>query len=300
MNFGAKLQDLRKTEGLSQEALAEKLNVSRQAVSKWETGEGYPEMDKLILISDLFGVSIDYLIKDSSEPKEEHETESKYFMNHQKVQDYIKRKNRFAMSIAASVSAIILSVFIPIMTHNQANESRGTFMFLVVVAIAVFCMILTGIMNQSDSELENRQINMSYNDLQDIQNKYSRFQLHFGISIAFGVFLIILSVALVAFFEDTHSENILSAQLMVCVAIAVFIFIYQGIRNAMYQFLVQNKKYIDEKRKEDSSLFSITMPLAAMLYLLLGFTKNLWHPGWIIFPVTAIVTTFIERIRVNK
>lgn len=300
MNFGAKLQNLRKTEGLSQEALAEKLNVSRQAVSKWETGEGYPEMDKLILISDLFGVSIDYLIKDSSEPREEHGTESKYFMNHQKIQDYIKRKNRFAGSIAASVSAIILSVCIPILTQNQANESTGTFMFLVVVAIAVFCMILAGIMSKSDSELENREINMSYNDLQEIQNKYSRFQLHFGISIAFGVFLIILSVAIVAFFENTYSENALSAQLMVCVAIAVFIFIYQGIRYAMYQFLVQNKKYIDEKRKEEASLFSITMPLAAMLYLLLGFTKDLWHPGWIIFPATAIVTAFIERIWMNK
>ena len=67
MDFGMKLQSLRKEKGLSQEALAEKLHVSRQAVSKWESGAGYPEMDKLILISDLFGVTIDYLIKDSHE-----------------------------------------------------------------------------------------------------------------------------------------------------------------------------------------------------------------------------------------
>ena len=59
MDFGMKLQSLRKEKGLSQEALAEKLHVSRQAVSKWESGAGYPEMDKLILISDLFGVTID-------------------------------------------------------------------------------------------------------------------------------------------------------------------------------------------------------------------------------------------------
>ena len=48
MDFGMKLQSLRKEKGLSQEALAEKLHVSRQAVSKWESGAGYPEMDKLI------------------------------------------------------------------------------------------------------------------------------------------------------------------------------------------------------------------------------------------------------------
>ena len=67
MDFGMKLQNLRKGKGLSQEALAEQLNVSRQAVSKWESGAGYPEMDKLILLSNLFGVTIDYLVKDNHE-----------------------------------------------------------------------------------------------------------------------------------------------------------------------------------------------------------------------------------------
>lgn len=50
-------------------------------------------------------------------------------------------------------------------------------------------------------------------------------------------------------------------------------------------------------RKEEKSLFSLTMPLAAMVYLILGFTQELWHPGWIIFPIVAIITAFIERIR---
>lgn len=86
MDFGMKLQSLRKEKGLSQEALAEKLHVSRQAVSKWESGAGYPEMDKLILISDLFGVTIDYLIKDSHESvPDDQRAESKYFMNSQKI-----------------------------------------------------------------------------------------------------------------------------------------------------------------------------------------------------------------------
>lgn len=96
MNFGIKLQQLRKEKGLSQEALAEKLNVSRQAVSKWETGDGYPEMDKIILISDLFQVSIDYLMRDNQEHHVEDATQ-KYFMNKQRIEDYMKFKKQFGI-----------------------------------------------------------------------------------------------------------------------------------------------------------------------------------------------------------
>ncbi|MDR0324817.1 MAG: helix-turn-helix domain-containing protein [Oscillospiraceae bacterium] len=64
MMFHEKLQQLRKEKGLSQESLAEMLDVSRQAVSKWESGQSYPEMDKLIALSDIFGVTLDSLVKD--------------------------------------------------------------------------------------------------------------------------------------------------------------------------------------------------------------------------------------------
>lgn len=64
MDFADKLLKLRTQYGYSQEALAEKLNVSRQAVSKWELGTTLPETDKVIAISDFFNVSTDYLLKD--------------------------------------------------------------------------------------------------------------------------------------------------------------------------------------------------------------------------------------------
>lgn len=64
MKFYDKLQKLRKEKGLSQEDLAEMLNVSRQSVSKWESGTTYPETDKLITISEIFGVTLDSLLKD--------------------------------------------------------------------------------------------------------------------------------------------------------------------------------------------------------------------------------------------
>lgn len=62
MDFASKLHELRKQNHLSQEALAQKLDVSRQAVSKWESGTSMPETEKLIRISEFFGVSLDELI----------------------------------------------------------------------------------------------------------------------------------------------------------------------------------------------------------------------------------------------
>lgn len=61
--FGEKLKALREKEGMSQTELAERLNVSRQAVYKWESNKGYPDIENLIQISDIFNVTIDELIR---------------------------------------------------------------------------------------------------------------------------------------------------------------------------------------------------------------------------------------------
>ena len=64
MNFSQKLQLLRKNKGCTQDELAGKLDVSRQAVAKWESGQVYPDISNLIQISKLFNVTVDYLVKD--------------------------------------------------------------------------------------------------------------------------------------------------------------------------------------------------------------------------------------------
>ena len=68
MEFNNKLYELRKQKGFSQEELANRLNVSRQTISKWEVGESTPDMEKLVAISDLFEMSLDELVK-GEEPK---------------------------------------------------------------------------------------------------------------------------------------------------------------------------------------------------------------------------------------
>lgn len=78
MTLGEKLQKLRQQQGLSQDALAEQLGVSRQAVSKWERDEAVPELDKIVRLSELFGVSLDTLLKDTPpDPPWDTETPSR-------------------------------------------------------------------------------------------------------------------------------------------------------------------------------------------------------------------------------
>ncbi|MDE7433489.1 MAG: helix-turn-helix domain-containing protein [Lachnospiraceae bacterium] len=65
MNFSEKLKDIRKKEGISQEQLAEKIGVTRQAITKWETGKGLPDVENMAIIAEIFKTSIDELLRDS-------------------------------------------------------------------------------------------------------------------------------------------------------------------------------------------------------------------------------------------
>ena len=67
MTFGQKLKALLKEKDMTQENLAELLDVSRQAVGKWANDKGIPEVDKLVQISNIFGVSLDYLLREEQE-----------------------------------------------------------------------------------------------------------------------------------------------------------------------------------------------------------------------------------------
>lgn len=64
MNFNEKLIELRKSKGLSQDELGQELGVSRQTISKWELAQSYPDFQRLVLLSDYFGLSLDTLVKD--------------------------------------------------------------------------------------------------------------------------------------------------------------------------------------------------------------------------------------------
>ena len=113
MIFADKLMDLRKKNGWSQEELAEKLNVSRQAVSKWESAQSVPDMNRIIQLSELFGVSTDYLLKDEMDQAEaSRETASDSLIRTVDMEEanaFLKTKEENSRRVALGVMLCILS-----------------------------------------------------------------------------------------------------------------------------------------------------------------------------------------------
>lgn len=97
MSFAEKLMELRKQKGWSQEELGDKLDVTRQTVSKWELGATTPEMEKLAAISDLFGITTDELIKGNT-PQSKFPTEQTVVI-HKKIREYRSKRTWRGMPI---------------------------------------------------------------------------------------------------------------------------------------------------------------------------------------------------------
>lgn len=112
MEFNNKLYELRKQKGLSQEELANRLNVSRQTISKWEVGESTPDMEKLAAISELFDISLDELVLDKAAKKEETTEQTTKSDLYSDIKEHVltednKKKARKGLKIAG----IALTVF---------------------------------------------------------------------------------------------------------------------------------------------------------------------------------------------
>ena len=113
MSVGERIKELRQQNHISQLQLAKALHVSRQAVSKWETGEATPEVGKLLAISKLFGVTTDYLLNDEAEENTEPEVPSSDFVV-TAVNEALPQKNRSSAKklLISLLICILLSVFV--------------------------------------------------------------------------------------------------------------------------------------------------------------------------------------------
>ena len=148
MALSEKLYTLRRKSGLSQEQLAEQLNVSRQAISKWEAGQSIPESDKLLSISNYFHVSLDYLMKEETQ---DTISEKEQINTSLQTGD----RTRWLLGIVICIGGIVclilwglLSLFNPA-ASNQLSESsmisidgNGIFLILCIVAIVDGALLL--------------------------------------------------------------------------------------------------------------------------------------------------------------
>ena len=112
MEFNNRLYQLRKQKGFSQEELASRLNVSRQTVSKWEVGDSTPDMEKLIAMSDLFGVSLDNLVmgKEEAQTPAAGKSEFTAVISEKVLTDTNKKKAISVLKILGIIAGAILLI----------------------------------------------------------------------------------------------------------------------------------------------------------------------------------------------
>ena len=119
MKFNEKLLDLRKKQGLSQEELGLELQVSRQTISKWEAGQSYPDFQKLVLLSDYFGMSLDELVKDIDvqDVREKKLTDEKVASIHSDLETVKTFLSKCCIAICWGVGAFIVFAAVTFIAH---------------------------------------------------------------------------------------------------------------------------------------------------------------------------------------
>ena len=152
MSFSEKLQSLRKSNGITQEALAEMLNVTRQTISKWECGESSPDFRSLVKISEIFKVSVDFLLKDE-EPAEKQEqcpngTPEAYMIKRKFDSKSLLGACMFGAGIISMLVFFILSIVSPMTVINEYGAFDGLLGFLMfnnIVWVFVAALLMSAV-----------------------------------------------------------------------------------------------------------------------------------------------------------
>lgn len=295
MNFAKNLQSIRTRNGLTQEQLAEELDVTRQSVSKWESGASFPEMDTLLKICERYQVGLDELLRGSVE--EHHEEEAKGFVRHMKT---------FSIQMALSIPAIIMSLAVISFLDGIASEAFLGAFFLTIVTVSVITLIVSG--------MEHSRYVKKHPKMQPIysEKEIERADRVFSWAIAGGVGLILFGMIVSSYLDDAYDNAITShasgSIFLALVALAVGIFIFFGIRRGIYHVEDYNKENArahsrDKAGKLTGAVCGVIMLIATCVFLVWGFwgtpggmwTGNWrdytghWNISWISFAVGGIL-----------
>lgn len=245
MTFGEKLLALRKENGLSQEALAEKLNTSRQAISKWENGQGYPETEKIIIISTIFEVSTDFLLKDNvSENDHSHDG---YYVSKEKVEGYLDYYTKVGKSLSIGFSLLILSV-IPYLIFKD-NPAIYIIPIIALATLGILIIVSVIVKANTDYEkLDKKMLLIDPTTLQKLTERYEEVKRKNAFVIGLGVALLIISFLGFLLERQDIALGVLVPYyplFVAFIATGVFILVRKITIISAYSIFVKNKEHME-------------------------------------------------------
>ena len=316
MILADKIIRLRKKNGWSQEELADKMNVSRQAVSKWEAAQTTPDLEKILLLGNLFGVTTDYLLKDELVDEEFVEGVDETPIRKislAEANDYLEQRKNASVQIAIATLLCIISpilIFlllafsectsIPI-TENLA-VGIGMVALFSLVTIAVVIYIRAGFKNAPYEFLEKEPFETEYGVTglaREKQKTYRNTYIKYNI---FGTCACILSpVPLIC---AALSGKGLLVMIMLCVtlltvALGVMFFIVAGVRWASMQKLLKEGEFSEkgkQKNKIIEAIGTVYWLLVTAIYLGWSFLTSDWHITWVIWPIAGVLFAVVELV----
>lgn len=316
MTLAEKVAILRKQKGWSQEELAEKLGISRQAVSKWESESSIPDIDKIVGMSRLFGVSTDYLLKDDEPFRTEavftpedtaEKSENIRCVSLEEANSYMELMRRLAKRFAAAVFVLILSPVCLILLggaaeykYTQLTENMaggiGVTVLLVLIAGAVAVLIFTSMQTAPYEYIEKGKIQLQYGVQGVVGKKKEAFASAYRLCITAGTVLCILSVVPLMIAYGVNAGDFVYiccvGVLLVLIACGVYLFVWSGSIYGSFEKLLQEGEYTDENKeltKRVGFFPGIYWCLATAIYLYISFTGNNWDVSWIVWPIAGVL-----------
>ena len=317
MILADKIIDLRKKAGWSQEELAEKLGVSRQSVSKWEGAQSIPDMNKILQLSELFGVSTDYLLKDSMEaaetvPSQDTDAEDATFVSMEEANAFLSYKAESAPRIALGVLLCILSPIALILLGGAQESGRlaitemqaamiGLIVLLLMVAGAVLLFVLTGMKGSKFEYLEKNALDTAYGVSGMVRERMQREESDHTRSIAVGVVLCVLAaiplfVLLLWRGEDEFYGVLGVSAILTLAGIGVHILVKASIPWEGYRMLLEEGDYTRARKRTNRQYAGIYWCIVTAAYLAVSFLTNRWDMTWIIWPVAAVLFGAVGEI----
>lgn len=310
MILADKIIKLRKKNGWSQEELAEKMNVSRQAVSKWEAAQAVPDLDRILQLSKLFGVTTDYLLKDeiSDEEFTGEDTTDVRRVTLTEAHEYIKSRKSAAWRIGVATLMCIASV-IPMMLFAAAAEYSiipikeelagvlGLSLLLVFVAIAVAIYITTGFKNAPYEFLEKEPFETEYGVTSYVTEQKKAYNPSYARNNIIATVMCILSPIPLVACASLNNEKLTIAMLCVMlliIGIAVLIFIVSGVKWAALERLLKNQDIITkpsdtQKGTLKATVDSVYWSVVIAAYFAWSFIGSAWGISWVIWPIAAVL-----------